>query len=1102
MGGFEQDIEAGNSASQRHSVHHLVDRVARRMPDAPAVSFDGDTISYRTLNQRANALAHRLQSLGVGPDVIVGICLDRSIELIVGILAVLKAGGAYAPLDPAYPKDRLDYMLRDSSARALLTSRRVTDVPRDSGAEVIYLDEEAARAEEEATPDAGSGGASGAETGGEQLAYVIYTSGSTGKPKGVAMPHRPLANLIAWQIAVSQVGERQRTLQFTSPSFDVSFQEIFATLCAGGELVLVSDLTRRDPRALLRLLRERGVARLFLPFVALQQLALTGATDEDLPELREVITAGEQLRITPALAQWFARHPRCTLHNHYGPAEAHVVTAHTLTGPPADWPTLPPIGAPLPNVEILLLDEARRPVEVGTPGEIFIGGVCVARGYLNRPELSAERFLPHPLEPDRGLVYRTGDLGRALADGAIEFLGRADDQVKIRGFRVEPGEIETVLLQHPRVRQAAVVAPADSSGTRRLATYIVPAEEDDATSGDASEQVAQWRAVWEETYRNGEARVDPALAANGWRSSYTGEFYTDEEMREWADETAARVLARGPREVLEIGCGTGMILFRLAPHCAGYTATDVSPAAVEHVRSHAASRGAGHVQLAAREAADFSGLPDAKFDAVVMNSVAQHLPGVDYLVSVLAGAARVVRPGGLIFIGDMPNLRLLEMFHASVEAEKAPAALPVAELRQRVQRQLSLERELVIDPEFFHAVRDRIPGIAGVDIQIKAGAFDTEMNRFRYDALLTVGTPAAAGAGAAVARTEAEAATATDTVSLDWRTEPVLDGQIGQLLGPDTPDVIVVRNVPNARLSRPAACLDRLKRQDWTGTAGELRAAAAADAQNRPADDPEAWRRVAAAAGYELRCTWSAEAGPSCFDARFVRRGESGQPDGRREAGEVNATLAEDESIEDESIEVAPLAAVSGVSGVVAPRALQPFATNPLRDAVARRLTPDLRRFLQERLPDYMVPSIFVIIDAMPLTPSGKIDRRALPAPEGRRPELDVAFAAPATELERQIAEIWQAALQVSAVGLHDNFFDLGGHSLLLAQVYERIRPLAPGKSWSMVEMFQYPTLHSLARFLSVTSESGPAPLAGAQDRGRRQRDQLARRARPPVRQG
>ena len=193
----------------------------------------------------------------------------------------------------------------------------------------------------------------------------------------------------------------------------MSFQEIFSTLCSGGELVVISDAMRRDPRALLTLLRARSVARMFLPFVALQQIAVTGANEPDLPALREMITAGEQLRITPALIRWFERHPHCSLHNHYGPAEAHVVTAHTLTGAPSAWPTLPPIGAALPNVDILLLDEARQPVAPGTPGEIFIAGVCLARGYMNRPEATAERFVTHPLTGAPARAYRTGDLGAA-----------------------------------------------------------------------------------------------------------------------------------------------------------------------------------------------------------------------------------------------------------------------------------------------------------------------------------------------------------------------------------------------------------------------------------------------------------------------------------------------------------------------------------------------------------------------------------------------------------------------------------------------------------------------------------------------------------------
>ena len=952
---------------------------------------------------------------------------------------MLKAGGAYASLDPSYPVDRLHYMMDDAAIRVLLTSRRFQGLAQGRGIEVLCLDDPGTTAEDDTPPVDGAGP--------DDLAYVIYTSGSTGRPKGVAMPHGPLANLIAWQIATSMVGAGERTLQFVSPSFDVSFQEIFATLASGGELVLVSEATRRDPHAVLRLLRERSVARIFLPFVALQQLAVTGATEPDLPDLREVITAGEQLQITPALVEWFARHPRATLHNQYGPAETHVVTAHTLAGPPADWPKRPPIGVPLPNVDIALLDPERRPVPHGTAGEIFIGGACVSRGYLNQPELTADRFLAAGGDGKR--FYRSGDLGRRIEGGAIEFLGRIDDQVKVRGFRVEPGEIETVLRQYPGVDEAAVAAHDDVAGGKRLTAYIVPDAHDEAVAAAAADQVSQWRAVWEDTYKVVARPADPALAAHGWRSSYTGEAFSDAVMREWADETAARILARSPREVLEIGCGTGMVLYRVAPSCRTYWATDISATAIDHVLTHAHAGGVAHARLLVREAADFSGMPDHAFDAVVMNSVAQHLPSVEYLVEVLAGAARVVRPGGFVFVGDMPDLRLLEMFHLSVEASKAPADLPVTQLRQRVQRQLTLERELVLDPEFFEVVRQRIPDIGDVDIEIKAGAFDTEMNRFRYDAWLAIGDGSA----------ERPA-----PVALDWRRDPVAGHQLGQLLGADAPDTIEIRNVTNARLAQPAAVLDLVAKSN--GTCGEVLAVATSAA--RPAVDPDAWRRAAAAAGYLTHCTWSAEAGPTCFDARFTRRGaallpmpgEGKRPRSRRAADEAAPPLRK-------------------------------YATNPLRDAVARRLTPGIRRFLQDRLPDHMVPAAFVVMDALPLTPSGKVDRRALPAPEGRRPDLDVAFAQPITELERAIADVWRTTLGIASVGLHDNFFDLGGHSLLLALVFEQIRPLAPAKTWSMVAMFQYPTLESLARFLSEPADGSAAGLEAARDRGRRQRGRL-----------
>jgi amino acid adenylation domain-containing protein len=309
-------------------------------------------------------------------------------------------------------------------------------------------------------------------------AYVLYTSGSTGRPQGVVMCHGALANLIEWQLGDLRPGAR--VLQFAPLSFDVSFQEIFSTLCSGGTLVLLSDELRRDPTALWRLIARQGIERLFVPFVALQQLAEAARSSGPAPaRLREIITAGEPLRITPAVTTLFRRLPGCALWNHYGPTESHVVTAHRLEGPPQQWPALPPVGRPIANARIYVLEASLEPVPVGVPGELHIGGGCLARGYLNRPELTAERFIRDPFSDEPGArLYKTGDRAPWRADGGLEFLGRLDEQVKIRGFRVEPGEVEAVLAAHPRVKAVAVVAREDAPDDRRLVAYVAPKQDE------------------------------------------------------------------------------------------------------------------------------------------------------------------------------------------------------------------------------------------------------------------------------------------------------------------------------------------------------------------------------------------------------------------------------------------------------------------------------------------------------------------------------------------------------------------------------------------------------------------------------------------------
>ena len=443
-----------------------------RTPNEAAVIIDDRQLSYRELNSRSNQLAHYLRRLGVGPDVKVGICIDRSLEMVIGVLATIKAGGAYVPLDPEYPRERLRFMLDDAECSVLLTNERLLSRLPKTEIAVLCCDKDWDKVDRESEDNPQN------EIAGENLLYVMYTSGSTGQPKGVAMTEGALANLISWQLEHSGLAPVARTLQFASLSFDVSFQEIFSTWCSGGTLLLISDEMRRDAFSLLRFLSRQKVQRVFLPFVFLQHLAAAVESGGTLPAyLKEIITAGEQLEVTPQLAKLCARLPDCTLHNHYGPSESHVVTAHSLS-PSVDSPTLPPIGRPIANAQIYILDQHLAPVPIGVPGQLCIGGVSLSRGYLNRPKLTAERFIPNPFAREAGgRLYLTGDLARYQRDGNIEFLGRIDNQVKIRGFRVELGEIEAMLLAHPGVREATVVAREDVKGERKLVGYVVPARD-------------------------------------------------------------------------------------------------------------------------------------------------------------------------------------------------------------------------------------------------------------------------------------------------------------------------------------------------------------------------------------------------------------------------------------------------------------------------------------------------------------------------------------------------------------------------------------------------------------------------------------------------
>ncbi len=467
------DTQTISSLDERRiCIHQLFEAQVEQTPDAVAVVFGNQQLTYRELNTRANQLAHYLQTLGVEPEVLVGICVERSLEMVVGILGVLKSGGAYVPLDSAYPKERLAYMLLDSQVPVLLTQQKLVALLPEHQAHVVCLDTDWEVISEESDKNP----INSVEP--ENLSYVIYTSGSTGKPKGVLVTHQGLGNLAEVQIQTFDIHPDSRVLQFASLSFDASIGEIFTALCSGARLYLATSDSLLPGLALMHLMHKQAITHVLLPPSALSVLS-----PNESPSGLTIIVAGESCS-ADLMVQWSKRR---RFFNAYGPTESTVcATIAECT----NISRKPHIGRPIANIQVYILDRHLQPVPIGVPGELHIGGAGLARGYLNRPDLTEEKFIPNPFSTERGArLYKTGDLCRYLADGNIEFLGRLDHQVKIRGFRIELGEIEAVLRQHPQVRETVVIAREEPPGNKRLVAYVVPNITGEDKSTGAQEQV-------------------------------------------------------------------------------------------------------------------------------------------------------------------------------------------------------------------------------------------------------------------------------------------------------------------------------------------------------------------------------------------------------------------------------------------------------------------------------------------------------------------------------------------------------------------------------------------------------------------------------------
>src|SRR5215470_16999711 len=549
------------------------------------------------------------------------------------------------------------------------------------------------------------------------------------------------------------------------------------------------------------------------------------------------------------------------VYNLYGPTEDTTYSTYTLTRQREKVL----IGKPLPNSQVYVLDPEGNPQPIGVPGELFLAGEGLARGYFGRPDLTRERFVRNPFGPAGSRMYKTGDLCRWLPNGNLEYLGRLDHQVKLRGFRIELGEIESVLDSHGSVRKSVVMAREDQPGQRQLVAYVVPnpdlhtTKKEDSAGTLNAERLAQWAATFDEAYRKGGTGEDATFNIAGWNSSYDGKPIPPEQMRVWVETTVERILALQPKRIWEIGCGTGLLLFRIAPRAEFFRGTDVSAAAIDFLQKqiHRPELRLPNVDLACKAAHEFDGANET-FNTIVINSVIQYFPNLDYLISVITAAVERVESGGNLFIGDVRSFPLLETFHASVQLHQAPGSLSCAELQQRIRKDIQREGELLVDPEFFTTLRAKLPRISHVEIHLKRGSAHNELTRFRYDAVLHVG--------------DAPPPELSCTWH-DWGRESLSVASLREALK-RMPDALGVTHVPNFRISQDVAALAALKDGPTPNTVGELKDFVGREP--RFVVEPEDLWNIAEELGYQAEIRPSATPTDGTFDVLFRKKAVSG----------------------------------------------------------------------------------------------------------------------------------------------------------------------------------------------------------------------------------
>ncbi|MBW4540229.1 MAG: amino acid adenylation domain-containing protein [Myxacorys chilensis ATA2-1-KO14] len=1013
----------------------IIDQIQGQVAQSPyavAISGEGSTRTYRDLAFDIDHLAASLTQQGVGPGRTVAVLADRTYAVPLSLLAILRTGATFILLGGTAPvarsaamvtKAQCDFILADS-VRAMIAAA----ISAEACGTVLIV--EHLLAEPVLRP------LNGVPV--SEPAYICFTSGSTGTPKGAMVSHRGMRNHLTAKIDLLKLTAVDVVAQTSPETFDIYVWQVLAPLVAGAVVKIYDDELIRNPSELIRQISAAGVTVWEVVPSFLRSLLDLASAEIPLPRLRWLIVTGEALE--PDLCRrWLARYPDIPMINAYGPVECSDDVAHyVINAPPGEEQARIPIGSPIANTRLHIWTVDGTVAPVGAVGELLISGDCVGLGYINDPERTTAAFIPDPANLAARL-YRTGDRVRLTPSGTLEFLGRIDNQVKLRGHRIELEEVAVVIKRHPLVKDATV-SISEEIGNRKLAAYFViddkAVAQEARVEAESSLRLANWQDVYNEAVPAFTDHDLFGLQIATWINSYDGQPIPRVEMQAWLDATLKRLIALPHADVLEIGVGSGMILGGLArdPETFNYIATDVSTRALELSRRVIASMGSStRIELRRQPAHDFMGLAERQFDLVVLNSTVQYFPSADYLLTVLDQAVAVLKTGGRIFLGDVRNLSLLRSFHLSVLEKVSRGNTLATDLRARLDIACDYESELLIAPAFFESLRSRWPRLCRVEMQLKKTQDANELTRFRYDVVLAFDT-----------------ATATAVAELDIGSNPTST----DLAAAAAHAPVRVVGLLNSRVARDVAAVARLEAADANQTLQDLQIAT-----DPGGYDPAALHSWAESLGLACELNWS-NRGPDRFDLQLYP---------------LAAPLANRSS-------------VSSADQVPASPANQnsPLTNAPLAAALSRSVEQDLRQYLSRVLPEAMIPTSFTRMKAIPYTHHGKLDRRALPHPSNLRPNLVKSFEPPIGTIETTISRLWSELLHIDKIGRHDDFFELGGDSIIVIQFVARAR--AEGLTLKPGDAFRRRTIAELAKACADAVASdldikscGDAPTTPAQ---------------------